>query len=118
MTINEQLQYKYLISLEGNDVATSLKWSLLSNSVVIMAKPTMESWLMEGLLEPYVHYVPLKDDFSDLEEIYEWCKQNDEKCKQISINATLWMNQFLNIDNETELHSTITNWYKSNINFC
>ena len=115
LTIDEQLKYKYLIVIEGNDVATSLKWSLLSNSLVIMSKPIIESWLMEGLLKPYVHYVPLKDDFSDLEEILEWCKLNDNECKQISKNASEYMLQFMDKDNEMLLHNILTNVYKQNI---
>jgi len=117
MDLNSQLKYKYLICLEGNDVATSLKWQLMSNSVVIMSKPLIEGWLMEGLLQPYVHYVPLKDDFSDLPEIIEWCKLNDDKCKEISINSTVWMQQFMNLDTEILLHDKITEWYKNNITF-
>jgi hypothetical protein len=35
LSINEQLQSKFIISIEGNDVATNLKWLLYSNSVVI-----------------------------------------------------------------------------------
>lgn len=116
LQIDEQLKYKYLICLEGNDVATSLKWSLMSNSVVIMSKPIIEGWLMEGLLQPYVHYVPLNDDFSDLNEIIEWCRNNDDACKQISENATKWMMQFLDSDNEMKLHNAIREWYQSNIN--
>ncbi len=33
----DQLKFKYFLSLEGNDVATGLKWMLLSNSVVFIA---------------------------------------------------------------------------------
>lgn len=36
MTVSEMLKYRYLISVEGNDVATNLKWALVSNSVVLM----------------------------------------------------------------------------------
>lgn len=116
MSVEQQLKYKYLICLEGNDVATSLKWSLMSNSVVIMSRPIIEGWLMEGLLQPYVHYIPLKDDFSDLDEVLEWCRNNDDICKQISENATKWMMQFLDNDNEMKLHNAIREWYQSNIN--
>jgi hypothetical protein len=115
MSIKDMLNYKYLLCIEGNDVATSLKWMLASNSVVLMAKPMMETWLMEGLLKPYVHYVPLKDDFSDLDEILDWCKNNDSKCKQISQNARKWMKPFMNNEEELKLHNRITQWYKENI---
>ena len=33
-----------------------------------MKPPVVESWLMEGLLKPWVHYVPLAHDFSDLNQ--------------------------------------------------
>jgi hypothetical protein len=80
-----------------------------------MTKPYIESWLMEGLLEPYVHYIPLKEDFSDLEDIIKWCKNNDGKCKEISENGKKWMEQFKNKDYELLLHKYIVNWYKNNI---
>ena len=87
----EQLKYKYILSIEGNDVATGLKWQLASNSVVFMAKPTTVSFLMEDLLLPYVHYVPVKDDYSNLVEMVQWAWKNDEKCKWISEQATMYM---------------------------
>jgi len=115
MTQDEQLESKYLICLEGNDVGTSLKWQLASNSVVLMAKPTMEGWLMEGALEPYVHYVPLKDDLSNLNQMVEWCKNNDSICKEISMNARKHMEQFMDEENEMILHKILCKWYKNNV---
>lgn len=67
----EQLRSRYLLSLEGNDVASGLKWMLLSNSVVMMPQPTMETWACEAFLKPMVHYVPVAPDLSDLEERLE-----------------------------------------------
>ena len=49
--MKEQLTYKMLISVEGNDVATGLKWNLLSNSVVLMPPPLKSIFSMEFLLE-------------------------------------------------------------------
>src|SRR5690606_833538 len=46
--IGEQLRHKFILSIEGNDVATNLKWILSSGSVCVMAPPTRESWFMEG----------------------------------------------------------------------
>ncbi|MGZ8190531.1 MAG: glycosyl transferase family 90, partial [Methylococcaceae bacterium] len=64
MTINEQLKYKYIMCLEGNDVATNLKWVMSSNSVAVMPRPKYETWFMEGTLIPNVHYIEIKDDYS------------------------------------------------------
>lgn len=105
--LKEQLKYKYIVSIEGNDVASGLKWQLYSNSVVLMKKPTKVSWLMEDCLVPYEHYVPLKDDFSNLQEQINWCNDNTDKCKYISKNATQYVLQFMNDKNENLISSQI-----------
>ena len=113
MSYADMLQYKFLLSLEGNDVATNLKWILLSNSVVLMAKPTKCSWFMEDMLIPFVHYVPVCDDFSDVEEQFTWCLNNLDICEKISINATKYMEQFLDEENEKYItNEVIKNYFK------
>lgn len=62
----------------------ALKWQLASNSVVFMTRPSVVSFLMEDLLVPYVHYIPLQDDFSDLEDMVRWAKKNDKKARWIA----------------------------------
>jgi hypothetical protein len=39
------------------------------------------------LLKPYVHYVPIKSDLSDLLKKINWCKKHNEKAKKIAANA-------------------------------
>ena len=34
-----------------------------------------------------VHFVPIKSDLTDLIEKINWCKNNDDKCKEIASNA-------------------------------
>lgn len=53
-TLSRLLRYKAIIMMEGNDVASGLKWALLSQSVVLMPPPQHSSWAMEELLEPWV----------------------------------------------------------------
>jgi hypothetical protein len=91
MHVDEMLQYKGLLILEGNDVSSALKWAMYSQSVVLMPRPTQTSWAMEELLEPWVHYIPLEDDLTDMKEKVQWLIDNDEKAKQISERATLWI---------------------------
>jgi cell fate (sporulation/competence/biofilm development) regulator YlbF (YheA/YmcA/DUF963 family) len=31
----------------------------------------------------WVHYVPVADDFSDIQEKYTWCEANPEKCEEM-----------------------------------
>jgi hypothetical protein len=95
MLMEEQLQYKILVSLEGNDVSSGLKWMLLSNSVVLMPPPTRTSWAMEELLQPFVHYVPMAEDGSDAEEKVQWILENDMEAQRIAERSTLFMEDML-----------------------
>ena len=117
VNIENQLKNKYIISLEGNDVASGLKWQLISNSVVIMPKPTVLSWAMEDTLVPYEHYVPLADSLDNLEEVLQWCRENDSTCKEIAENATQYMQQFMDCGNEEKISKEIISRYDSNVSW-
>ena len=83
MTIGQQLHYKFILCLEGNDVATNLKWVMSSNSIAVMPKPKYESWFMEGVLIPDVHYICIKDDYSNLEEKLKTFIENPSKAEKM-----------------------------------
>lgn len=96
LSLAEQLGYKFLIAIEGNDVASNLKWAMSSNSLVMMAKPKYETWFMEGKLVPNHHYVLLNDDYSDLEEKIEYYNTHTDEAKQIISHAHKFVEQFKN----------------------
>lgn len=86
------LEYKILVVVEGNDIASGLKWSLFSESIVLMQRPRYTSWAMEELLEPWVHYVPIEaDDFSDVEAKVQWILDHDTEAQEIVRNSRLWI---------------------------
>lgn len=94
LTIEEQLENKFLLSIEGNDVATNLKWIFSSNSLCFMPTPKFETWFMEGKLIPNVHYVHIKDDYSDMLEKVEYYSKNEDEALKIIKNANDWVAQF------------------------
>jgi hypothetical protein len=96
MTIDEQLEYKFILSLEGNDVATNLKWIMSSNSLAVMPRPKYETWFMEGSLVPNYHFVLIKDDFSDLEERLKYYIENSDEAIEIVKHANEYVSQFHN----------------------
>jgi hypothetical protein len=105
------LKYKYIISVEGNDKDSGINWKLNSNSLVLMPKPRVTSWLMETTLIPDFHYILLKDDFNDLEEKFNWCNNNENKCKEIIKNANNFMKQFSDNKMEEKLEEAVINKY-------
>ena len=60
-----------------------------------MPVPTIVSWFMEDHLIPYVHYIPIKNDWSDLLDRIIWCENNQSKCKKINTNAKKYVKNFL-----------------------
>lgn len=96
VSIDKMLEYKYLLSLEGNDVATNLKWILSSNSICFMPKPTKITYFREDLLKPDVNYVEITED--NIESKYEYCENNINYCLNIIKNNKELMNKFINQD--------------------
>ncbi|NCC11276.1 MAG: lipopolysaccharide biosynthesis protein [Bacteroidia bacterium] len=95
-TIREHLDYKFILALEGNDVASNLKWVMSSNSVAVMPKPTCETWFMEGTLIPNYHYIEIKSDFSDLEERLNYYIAHPQEALEIISHAHDYVEQFKN----------------------
>lgn len=94
MSIKDQLDFKFIFCLEGKCISTNLFWAMSSNSVCVMPKPKYESWFMEGKLEDGVHYIEVKDDFSDAQEKIEFYNNNNNKCLEIIDNAKKFVKQF------------------------
>lgn len=95
MEISGQLEYKFIISLEGVDVATNLKWIMSSNSLCFAQKLKYETWFMEGTLIPNFHYILLADDFSDLEEKIDYYLAHPNEARAIIANANEYVAHFL-----------------------
>ena len=94
ISIIDHLEYKFILSLEGNDVATNLKWIMSSNSVAVMPKPKYETWFMEGTLIPDVHFICIKEDYSDLEDKLRHYIDHPIEAQNIVTNANAYVKQF------------------------
>lgn len=113
MSIDEQLKFKYILSLEGVDVATNLKWIMSSNSLCFSQRLKFETWYMEGKLQPGVHYVEIADDFSDVEEKIDYYESHPAEAEQIIANANAYTKQFLDPEVENLLAHLVIARYLS-----
>ena len=100
LTLYDHLKYRYIMSLEGNDVASNLKWVMSSNSVAVMPRPKYETWFMESRLRPNYHYIEIRPDYSDLIERIEYYERHPEEAKAIAAHAHEWVKQFWNRERE------------------
>jgi len=67
MGLEEQNQYRYLMDVDGNG------WSgrfhrLLSTNAVVLKSTVFPEWYQDRIV-PWVHYVPIKIDYSDLHDV-------------------------------------------------
>lgn len=84
----EHLEYKYLPVIDGVMCTfPGYQWRLLSDSVPFKQESDQIQWFYRGL-KPYVHYVPVEDDLSDLIEKIGWAKNEDETCREIALRST------------------------------
>lgn len=90
----DHLGYKFVMAIEGNDVATNLKWIMSTNSVAVMPRPTYETWFMEGRLIPNYHYIEIRKDYSDLEERLRHYIAHPEEAEAIVAHAHEYIRQF------------------------
>jgi hypothetical protein len=83
----EMINYKYILDIDGNSCTwDATAWKLNSGSVILKTESRWRQWFYDDYL-PWVHYVPINDDFSNLQEMYCWCEQNQDKCEEIVKNA-------------------------------
>tara|TARA_B100001113_G_scaffold147775_1_gene121193 strand:- start:3367 stop:4200 length:834 start_codon:yes stop_codon:yes gene_type:complete len=100
ISIEDHLKYKFVLCIEGVDVATNLKWVMSSNSIAVMAKPKIESWFMESKLVADYHYIEINDDYSNLEEKLNYYINNVDECLKIIENANTYVSQFKDYNRE------------------
>jgi hypothetical protein len=111
LSMAEQLEFALIISVEGNDVASNLKWILASNSAPVMPPPRYESWLLESALVPLVHYIPVRPDFADLEDVLAWCRAHRSECNVIACNGQAYIAPFFESRAERELERAVLDRY-------
>jgi hypothetical protein len=110
LTIPEQIKYKYILDIDGHsNTWDATAWKLYSGSVLLKTQSIWKQWFYDDFRE-WEHYVPVKNDFSDLNARIEWCIANDDKCKEIAENARKFAiktydwngvrNKFINIFND------------------
>lgn len=117
MSVRGQLRYKFILVVDGNDKASGLQWVLASNSVPFMVEPMWESWLMESSLKPYLHYVPVKPDFSDLSSQIDWAVANVDKVRNIAMAGRRYISGFSKPQTERNIMGAVFTAYFDRVEF-
>lgn len=97
LTPKQQSEYKYIVNVDGHVSAFRLSLELSMGCVILLVNSPWKIWYRDLLVE-YEHYVPVKEDLSDLIDQIKWCRDNDEKCEKIANNARLFFETYLQKD--------------------
>ena len=86
VSLVDHCKYSFLIDLQGIGYSGRVKLLLFSGRCLFLQEREFEEWFYQYLV-PYVHFIPLRNDLSDLEEKYNWAVNNPNEADKIAINA-------------------------------
>jgi len=78
--------FKYLLDVEGNGYSGRVKLLMFSRRpLFLQERPYLEYFYCD--LKPFVHYIPVKHDFSDLAERLSWAENHPDQAHTIAAHA-------------------------------
>ncbi|CED83568.1 Endoplasmic reticulum protein EP58, contains filamin rod domain and KDEL motif [Phaffia rhodozyma] len=77
LNVEEQSSYKYQLDVDGNAWSARFKRLMTSGSLVLKSTVHPEFWT--DRIQPWLHYVPVKVDYSDVYEILNFFRGDDSE---------------------------------------
>ncbi|MGH0161908.1 UNVERIFIED_CONTAM: hypothetical protein FKN15_042446 [Acipenser sinensis] len=96
----DHCKYKYLFNFRGVAASFRLKHLFLCGSLVFHVG---DEWLefFYPQLKPWVHYIPVKQDLSDLRELLQFVKENDNIAQEIAKRGHQFIFDHLRVEDVT-----------------
>ena len=94
ITENKFKDYCYYPDIKGN----ALAWGTIRKLQmgILIFRPDHSRYLFYyNIIKPWVHYIPVKSDYSDLEEKYKWAEKNITEAVEIAYNGYLASNNYI-----------------------
>ena len=88
------LKYKYQINVDGTVAAYRFPFLLSGDSLVFKQDSIFYEHFYTDL-KPFVHFVPIQRDLSDLIEKIKWSMENENLVKSIIKNANAYVREYL-----------------------
>jgi hypothetical protein len=86
LSLPELCRYRYLIDIGGNGYSGRLKYLLFSKRPLLLVDRIYVEYFHHELI-PYVHYVPVKMDLSDLVEKVLWLRNHPQEGEAMAAAA-------------------------------
>jgi hypothetical protein len=86
-SLQEHIQHKYILIVDGNCIASALQWVFASGSVpILITHPGNNWWFSKFLIEGY-HYISVDYDLSNLREVIQYLVEHDEYAHDVATHA-------------------------------
>lgn len=86
-SLQEHIQHKYILILDGNCIASALQWVFASGSVPILVTHPENNWWFRKFLVDGYHYISVNYDLSNLKEVIQYLVEHDEYAHDIATHA-------------------------------
>jgi hypothetical protein len=97
LTMEQQSLYRYVVHAEGNGFWADRLAIQLFGSSAIIKQLTPCGMFFEPLLRAYRHYIPVDYQFRDVVRQVEWARANDERVRQIVVEARAFAGDYLTV---------------------
>ncbi|XP_072240131.1 protein O-glucosyltransferase 1 [Leuresthes tenuis] len=93
----DHCKYKYLFNFRGVAASFRFKHLFLCGSLVFHVGDEWQEFFYPQL-KPWVHYIPVKQDLSDVRELLQFVKENDAVAQQIATRGKEFILEHLRMD--------------------
>ncbi|XP_019716298.1 protein O-glucosyltransferase 1 [Hippocampus comes] len=90
----DHCKYKYLFNFRGVAASFRFKHLFLCGSLVFHVGSEWQEFFYPQL-KPWVHYIPVKQDLSDVRELLQFVKDNDSIAQEIAIRGMEFVSEHL-----------------------
>ncbi len=84
------LKYKYQLLLTGILSPWTSDWKMHAGRVIFRHPMPWEVY-WDPLFQPWEHYIPVAEDYSDFVDKMLWARWNDEECKNMALRSQVFM---------------------------
>lgn len=119
--MDKQLEYKYVIYVDGNAAAYRYQTLMTTGSTILKVSSVegFKMWFYDELkgldvisnpdatIDGHDHII-IDSNLENLENVLRWCRQNDDKCRQIAQNSLQKVKTLFNYDNVLDYLEAIT----------
>lgn len=86
VTLEDHGRYRFLLDLQGRGYSGRVKLLLFSGRPLFLQARRWKEFFYRDL-KPLVHYVPVREDLSDLGPMLDWAETHPDETRQIAHNA-------------------------------